>query len=196
MTLMKVDLPKVEIALGAITFPETQSIYQQLHNYPVGATGKDRAGETKGAKYNIQPVQREFLSGLDAYLCIRGNERLEEQVREGLCRGGRSLCEGRLRYGIPFLGDNNFMIDVLREEPALVPAFWYRRLTEELGLVTGRCRLTAWIDRADMTRTVSYLYAPTRDAMNTIPQEAWTLIAPPAQKSRSVGEGKKRNERT
>ena len=87
----------------------------------------------KERKYNIQPVQREFLSGLDAYLCLRGNESLEEQVREGLRQGGRSLCEGRARYGIPFLGDNNFMIDVLREEPILGPAFWYRRLTGEVG---------------------------------------------------------------
>ena len=191
MTLMKSGLPRVEIALGAIIFPETQSIYQQLHNYPVGATGKDRAAETKGAKYNIQPVQREFLSGLDAYLCLRGNESLEEQVREGLRHGARSLCEGRPRYGIPFLGDNNFMIDVLREEPVLGPAFWYRRLTGELGPVTGRCRLTAWIDRTDMTRTVTYLYAPTRDGVSAIPEEAWTLIAPPAENPGSGRQGRK-----
>ena len=191
MTLMKSGLPQVEIALGAITFPETQSIYQQLHNYPVGATGKDRAAETKGAKYNIQPVQREFLSGLDAYLCLRGNESLEEQVREGLHHGARSLCEGRPRYGIPFLGDNNFMIDVLREEPVLGPAFWYRRLTGELGPVTGRCRLTVWIDRADMTRTVTYLYAPTSDGVTAIPEEAWTLIAPPPKNPGSGRQGRK-----
>ena len=191
MTLMKSGLPQVEIALGAITFPETQSIYQQLHNYPVGATGKDRAAETKGGKYNIQPVQREFLSGLDAYLCLRGNESLEEQVRQGLRHGARSLCEGRPRYGIPFLGDNNFMIDVLREEPVLGPAFWYRRLTGELGPVMGRCRLTAWIDRTDMTRTVTYLYAPTSDGVTAIPEEAWTLIAPPAENPGSGRQGRK-----
>ncbi len=192
MTLMKFGLPRVEIALGAITFPETQSIYQQLHNYPVGATGKDRAAETKGAKYNIQPVQREFLSGLDAYLCLRGNGRLEGQVSEGLRQGGRSLCEGRPRYGIPFLGDNNFMIDVLREEPVLGPAFWYRRLTGELGPITGRCRLTAWIDRADMSRTVAYLYAPTKDVVAAVPEEAWTLIAPPSETPLSVTKGRKK----
>jgi CRISPR-associated protein Cas5t len=192
MTLMKLGLPRVEIALGAITFPESQSIYQQLHNYPVGATGKDRVKETKGAKYNVQPVRREFLSGLDAYLCLRGNESLEAQVRQGLRQGGRSLCEGRPRYGIPFLGDNNFMIDVLREEPVLGPAFWYRRLTGELGPITGRCRLTAWIDRADMTRTVAYLYAPTRDIVTAIPEEAWTLIAPPSETPLSVTKGRKK----
>jgi CRISPR-associated protein Cas5t len=193
MTLMKFDLPQVEIALGAISFPETQSVYQQLHNYPVGATGKDRAKETKGAKYNIQPVRREFLSGIDAYVCVRGNDQLEVQVKDGLRHGLRSLCEGRPRYGIPFLGDNNFMIDVLREEHVLGPAFWYRRLTGELGPITGRCRLTAWIDRADMTRTVSYLYAPTKGIVAAIPEDAWTLITPP---SKTLTKGEKRSERS
>src|SRR5215813_7303389 len=181
MTLTKPGLPRAEIALGAVRFPEVQSIYQQLHNYPVGATWKDRAKETKGAKYNIQPVRREYLADLDAYLCLRGNQELEGQVREGLHRGVRSLCEGRSRYGIPFLGDNNFMIDVLREEPALTPAYWYKRLTNEVGPVTGRCRLTVWVDRADMTRTLAYSYAPTQDAVTEIPEEAWTLIAPPSE---------------
>jgi CRISPR-associated protein Cas5t len=181
MTLLKSGLPRVEIALGAITFPETQSIYQQLHNYPVGATGKDRVAETKGAKYNIQPVRREFLSGVDAYVCLRGNENLEGQVREGLRQGARLLCDGRPRYGIPFLGDNNLMIDVLREEPVPEEAFWYRRLASDLHPVPRRCRLTAWVDRADMTRTVAYLYAPTRDTAAAIPEDAWTLIIPPPE---------------
>src|ERR1017187_95754 len=55
MTLMRRDLPALEMALGAVTLPEVHSIYQQLHNYPVGASGKERAGDCKGAKYNIQP---------------------------------------------------------------------------------------------------------------------------------------------
>lgn len=192
MTLTKPGLPRVAIAVGAVTFPEVQTIYQQLHNYPVGTTGKERAKEARGAKYNIQPVQREYLSGLDAYLCLRGNENLEGQVREGLRHGARSLTDGRPRYGIPFLGDNNFLIDVLREEPAPRPAYWYRRLTKEIGPVTRRCRLTVWIDRADMTRTVAYLYAPTTDAHTAIPEEAWTLIEPPSEIPVS---GKKRSKR-
>jgi CRISPR-associated protein Cas5t len=181
MTLTKLGLPRVEIALGAIVFPVVQSIYQQLHNYPVGAMGRERAQETKGTKYNIQPAQREFLCGLDAYLSIRGNESLEAQVRQGLHGGARSLMDGHPRYGIPFLGDNNFMIDFLREESPPQPAYWYRRLTHETDAVRERCRLTAWIDRADMTRTVAYLYAPTEDAVSAIPQDAWTPVEPPSR---------------
>jgi CRISPR-associated protein Cas5t len=181
MTLTKPGLPRAEIALGAVRFPEVQSIYQQLHNYPVGATGKDRAKETKGGKYNIQPVRREYLAGLDAYLCLRSNQDLEGRIKEGLRHGAWSLCEGRPRYGIPFLGDNNFMIDVLREEPAPRPAYWYKRLNKEVGAVTGRCRLTVWVDRTDMTRTLAYSYAPTKDSVAEVPEEAWTLIAPPSE---------------
>lgn len=180
MTLTRLGLPRVEIALGAVIFPVVQTIYQQLHNYPVGSTGRDRAQQTKGTKYNIQPVQREFLSGLDAYLSIRGNESLEAQVRQGLHGGAHSLADDQPRYGIPFFGDNNFMIDFLREESTPQPAYWYRRLTREIDTVRGRCRLTAWVDRADMTRTVAYLYAPTEDAVSAIPENSWTAIEAPS----------------
>lgn len=180
MTLTRSELPSVEIALGAIRLPEVQSVYQQLHNYPVGQTGKDRAGDSKGAKYNIQPVRREFLSGLDSYVCLRGNDRLEQLVRTGLQEGTRWAPRGSSRYGIPFLGDNNFMIDVLSEERSLGPAHWYTRLdSAEDGPVDGRCRLTVWIDRIDMTRTHALLYAPMKVAVATIPENAWTTIGPP-----------------
>lgn len=182
MTLMRLGLPRVEVALGAVAFPEVQSIYQQLHNYPVGATGKGRAEECKGAKYNIQPARREFLSDLNAYVCLRGNAALEEQVRTGLREGTRWMPEGHPRYGIPFLGDNSFVVDVLREEPSPGPAYWYRRLIrDDAGPMEGRCRLTIWIDRADMTRTQALLYAPTKTAVSAVPEDAWTPIEPPTE---------------
>jgi CRISPR-associated protein Cas5t len=181
MTLMKLGLPKAEIALGAIVFPEIQSVYQQLHNYPVGSTGKERAKESKGTKYNIQPIRREFLSGLDAYICLRGNSELEEQARVGLQEGAQWTPKDHLRYGIPFLGDNNFMVDILREEPFPGPAYWYKQMTsDEAASVDRRCRLTVWIDRADMSRTRAFVYAPLQDATSAIPERAWTLIEPPS----------------
>src|SRR5437899_1116204 len=48
-SLMRPGLPKVRLALGAPTseasdpYPRVQTVYQQLHNYPVGASGSDRA---------------------------------------------------------------------------------------------------------------------------------------------------------
>lgn len=193
MTLTKLGLPRADIALGAIVLPEIQSIYQQLHNYPVGSTGKEWAKESKGAKYNIQPIRREFLSGLDAYICLRGNSELEERARAGLREGTQWAPEGRLRYGVLFLGDNNFMVDVLQEESAPGSAYWYRRLTpDEVSSVERRCRLTVWINRADMTRTQALLYAPTQDAVSAIPEEAWTLIEPPAESFATKRGGKRK----
>jgi CRISPR-associated protein Cas5t len=179
MTLMRGDLPEVEIALGAVAFPRVQSIFQQLHNYPVGATGKGRAPECKGAKYNIQPIRREFLSGVDGYLCIRGNETLEGQARHGL-KGGNPP-DGLRRYGIPFLGDNSFMLDVLREEdPPKEEAHWYQHLARlEPGQAVRYSRLSVWIDRANQTRTVAHLYAPAKERSKEPPDDAWTSICPP-----------------
>jgi len=173
MTLMRTDLPDVQVALGAVAFPGVQTIYQQLHNYPVGDTGKEHAPECKGAKYNIQPIRREFLSDIDACIYLRGNSDLEQKVRSTI-RPSEDA-----RYGIPFLGDNNFMIDVVREEADPQPAYWYRRLTREDTAGQLRpCRLTVWIDRADMTRTITGLYAPTNERQVEPPEEAWTAVGP------------------
>lgn len=199
MTLTRLGLPRVQIALGAVSsphgaasFPETQSIYQQLHNYPVGTTGQDHADACKGAKYNIQPVRREFLSGLDAYICLRENADLQEQVREGLRTGARWAPDGQYRYGIPFLGDNNFMIDVLKEEPSPGRAHWYRRLTkDDSGLSDRQCRLTVWIARDDMSQTQAFLYAPLKDPVAEIPESAWTTLEPPSESQASKKRSKK-----
>ena len=190
MTLMRSNLPRAEIALGPINFPAVHTLYQQLHNYPVGITGKERAVECKGTKYNIQPVRREFLSGIQGYVCMRGNDSLESQVRSGLAGAGRP--DGIPRYGIPFLGDNSFMVDVLREEaPPRQLAYWYRSMARlEPGKAGRHVRLTAWIDRADQTRTVARLYEPAEKPSSGPPEDeaAWTVVEPPAEVTMSSTE--------
>jgi CRISPR-associated protein Cas5t len=158
-------------------------LYQQLHNYPVGASGRGRRDDAKGGKYNITPVRREFLADLRAYVCFDFIEEpeIEDTIRH--CLTGLPLKTGA-RYGLPFLGDNAFLIDrlELREEPVM--ALWYRRLTSgaEIGLVARSARLTIWIDRADFSKTKSAVFVP-----DDVPVEdsqdpdwtAWTLIQPP-----------------
>ena len=73
MTVTRFGLPPARIAIGADPnhpLPAVQTIFQQLHNYPVGASGKERKDDAKGNKYNITPVRREFLSGLHAVVAI------------------------------------------------------------------------------------------------------------------------------
>lgn len=173
MTLTRKDLPKVKVALGALYFPQVQSLYQQGHNYPVGNTGAERAPQTKGNKYNITPLRRELLSSLCAYLCLDENSDLEQQIRDSLA--GRYNTS---RYGLPFLGDNNFMIDVLREETERQPAYWYEKITDhdDRGPRPRTTRLTITIDRQNMANTKSALFAPTLEKTNSIPEDAWVPI--------------------
>src|SRR5438477_381989 len=106
-SLTRSGLPTLRLALGAPAadghdpYPIVQTIYQQLHNYPVGTSGQERADSAKGSKYNITPVRRELLSGLQALICIDGNPDLEARLRRGL-QGDFNDS----RYGVPFLGDN------------------------------------------------------------------------------------------
>lgn len=172
MTLIASDLPPVELALAARQFPESQSIYQQLHNYPVGSSGKERKPLAKGSKYNIVPARRALLSNIDGYIAVRGDARLADRIRRGLAG------EFDSRYGLPFLGDNNFLLDKIAPVDTTAPAHWYCVADETLSLADGQepARLTITIDRADMSRTRSKLFAPTAQPVEAIPDTAWVTV--------------------
>jgi CRISPR-associated protein Cas5t len=109
------NLPAVRLALGVVgDMPVRQSLYQQLHNYPVGQAGKDRA--IYGQKYNIQPIRRDLLSGLRAIIAMDTSSWLEERVRQGLRQGARYSPEGKPRYGLAHAGDNNLLLSRLEED--------------------------------------------------------------------------------
>jgi len=172
LTQTRPDLPRTRLALGALRLPVVQTIYQQLHNYPVGESGRERERASWGSKFNIQPVRREYLAGIEGYVVLDGNPSLESNVRAGL-HGGHPE-----RYGIPFLGDNDFLIDVLREEPAPSPAQWYEQVgPDEPPSDVLPSRLTVWVDRNDSSRTRSALYRPTAKQAE-VPAGAWTELPP------------------
>ena len=186
MTVTNTDLPAARIALGALgstiqaALPTVQTIYQQLHNYPVGASGKQRKEDTKGNKYNITPVRREFLANLRAIIALDfpDHPEIEAAIRQAL---DRTRSQSLLRYGLPFVGDNNFMIDKLAilDQPA--SAFWFCRLDEsvEASSAPMSTRLTTWVNRQDMSLTQSFLFAPQSHAVEEIPEAAWSKIEPP-----------------
>lgn len=191
-TVARSGLPQARIALGASgvkfwrgrsipladgeeAFPRVQTVYQQLHNYPVGASGGDRAETTFGNKYNITPVRRELLVTLRAVIALEASPELEGKIRRGI---GGSLQAAR--YGLPFLGDNAFLPDRIELLETMPSAYWYERLITDGEKVRQRAtRLTVWIDRADMSRTRSELYAPGGSPSTAIPSVAWTEINPP-----------------
>jgi CRISPR-associated protein Cas5t len=180
-TLMRSDLPAVKIALGApkgeslgTSLPTVQTIYQQLHNYPVGQSGMP-AELMKGAKNNITPVRREFLCNLRCYVCLDGNAILEDRIRRGLSGEFNAT-----RYGIPFLGDNQFLLDRLHveAEERRRPAYWFETITEASGTRPRphTTRLTIAVDRADMSKTVSRLFCPTQTPTHSPPENAWVHV--------------------
>jgi CRISPR-associated protein Cas5t len=166
-------LPKVEIALGSRgELPRQQSMFQQLHNYPVGNSGKEHQEAAKGSKYNITPARRAFLSGIHAYIAVRGDEALEEQVLDGL--SGRSPRA----YGLPFAGDNSFLPDRLEAVEKLKPARWYEPVAaeDEDGARDDITRLTVSIDRISQENTRSALFAPQKTPAAEIPESAWVTV--------------------
>ena len=193
MTLIKKSgLPEMDIALGApvnckawkwgqsleegesSVFPAMQQLYQQLHNYPVGKQGKEHAPHTKGNKYNITPVHRSFLSGLRAVACFRNYQPddIGERARNGL-RG-----EIKRGYGLPFLGDSNFLpdrIEILESPP---PCRWFVPVVAGEGQPPHQRvgRLTITIDRADSSRTRSGLFGPSPEETDAIPEAAWVPV--------------------
>lgn len=174
MNVIAAGLPAISIALGALALPSQQRIYQQLHNYPIGAdAGAQYEAGAKGRKYNISPASRSFLSDLRAYVCLEGNQELEQLVLEGLA-GRRPRA-----YGLPFLGDNNLLIDRLEPVERREPAYWFERIETDDGdgIHPGTTRLTVTIDRANMAGTRSFLYAPTGAKTVEIPGRAWTAVA-------------------
>lgn len=192
-TLTKASLPPAEVAVGVPEFlvrrgkacpweqgdlfPRVQTLFQQLHNYPVGKSGEERAESAKGNKYNITPVRREFLSGLRAVIAIRGNDELADRVRRGLAG---EFTSGR--YGIPFLGDNAFVLDRLEAIAEPGPVRWFEKITPEadIGIRQRATRLTVLIDRAELSRTTSALFAPQEQAVTGDPPLlAWNLMNPP-----------------
>lgn len=170
-TLIRDDIPNLCLAIGTVagTNSEICSLYQQLHSYPVGNSGKELALRTHGAKYWIVPVRRELLVGLDVILGIQADDGLFKRIRQGL-RG--ELEEPR--YGFPFAGDNNFLFDQINivAQPPLT--HWYAQMLPDEPPRQSSCRLTVSIDRADNSKTTNFLYAPVKEASNYPPDAAWT----------------------
>lgn len=189
-SLTRPGLPAVELAVGVPVvelfgprrgqavpeedlYPRMQSVYQQLHNYPVGSSGKERAESCRGNKYNITPVRREFLSGVRAVVALRGEPDFEERVVRGL---NGQLNTGR--YGVPFLGDNAFPLDRIAVVRESVPVRWFEQQdSDSPGIKDHVTRLTVQINRADLSQTRSGLFAPGEPTPSSEPSpRSWVTI--------------------
>lgn len=172
-------LPKFELAVGLAAgaeLPAVGSLFQQLHNYSVGNNAGIRPEFALGRKNNIAPVRREFLADLRAVVAVRADDAgFLDEIRAGL-RGGRN----DRRYGLPFLGDNNFLPDRI-EEVERAPARWFCLVGADRGGKPrpGTTRLTAFVDRTSPVGTRSALFAPAESATAEPPAEAFVLVGDP-----------------
>lgn len=163
------DAPPLCIAVGDLVSAEVATVYQQLHGYPVGNSGKELQALAHGQKYWIAPAKREVLVGLDCIIGARGDASVLERIRRGL----RGDLQGE-RYGIPFAGDNSFFFERLDLVEPVLPARWYTPVVDA-GPAPRSARLTVSIDRQDSSRTVTRLFAP-GEPMVTPPDAAWQWV--------------------
>lgn len=173
-TPIRQDIPKVCLAIGTKIRPEKlekSSLYQQLHSYPVGSSGKEMSARTHGAKYWISPVRREILVNLDLVIGVKTSDlELLNRVEQGLAG---KLNESR--YGLPFVGENNFLfdrIDIIAEPTKEI--YWYEQMSANEPPRKGSCRLTIGIHRTDSSKTINKLYAPILEPNQYPSNKAWT----------------------
>jgi CRISPR-associated protein Cas5t len=174
VTPIRKDAPRFRVAVARVGAPfEVASLYQQLHTYPVGNSGKELQLDVRarGAKYWIAPARREFLVDPHLLVAVDAEPALRGQVDDGLAgRGARA-------YGLPFLGDNQLLVDsiAVSDEPPCEAA-WYERWDGAGPVRPGSCRLTTRIDREQSARTEVPLFAPR--SSTTIPATAWVEVGP------------------
>jgi CRISPR-associated protein Cas5t len=172
ITQIRKDLPCLELAIGSVadSVSEVSTLYQQLHSYPVGNSGKDDLKPlAKGAKFWITPVRRELLVGLDMVLGVRGDKEVIAKAIQGL-KGEFNPT----RYGLPFAGDNNFLFDRIEPIQEIPPTHWYVKMQGNSSPMAGSCYLTVGIDRSDNSKTSRFLYAPESEPSVEPPKTAWT----------------------
>ena len=168
--------------------PGSAVLFQQLHALPVGATNKHRIPLTKGNKHHISPGRRQVLVGLKGLCYLRGHPEVEELLRVSL----ETAPDKEDRYGLPFLGDNSFMLeelDLLRPEEEF-PVSWVVRDEEEddfdlLGFPeqasSSPFRLTIWADRVGMSETRSDFFVTETGVSTRPPDSAWVRVGPPVE---------------
>lgn len=171
VTTIRPDAPHLDVAVGVARAGQLSTLYQQLHAYPVGNSGKELQARAHGQKYWIAPAKREVLVGLRCVVAVRGAAAVVDQIPKGLA--GTLTNE---RYGLPFAGDNQFLFDRIDVVDNTILARWFVPL-QPGSTAKESTRLTTLIDRTDASRTKSPLFAPTATPC-ICPDDAWVDIGP------------------
>ncbi len=170
ITPIRSDLPTLRLAFGRVasTTSQVSVLLQNMHNYPVGATGKERKAKAHGTKYWIEPTYREIIVNLDMMLGIQADPKLISRICQGL--NGK---DDPPRYGLPFAGDNNFLFDRIECVEKPLPTHWFVPIKSNLDLEPGAVSLTVELDRRNPSQTKSFLFSATKNAITLLPDREW-----------------------
>ncbi len=172
--------------------PGRAVLFQQLHTIPVGSSSKERKPLTKGNKHHIAPARRELLTTFRGICAVDATAEFEERLVAQIADPDPLQENGQQRYGVPFLGDNNFFLEELAiAQPDETPVDWLvvsSEPEEEDDLLGGNSsgspedtfpfRLTLWADRTGMKGTRDAMFATRPGTLDLIPEEAWVEVGP------------------
>ena len=165
--------PSGRIAVGAVEhFPTVQVNCQQMHNYPVGPTGKKQ--RLIAPARNITSSSRSGSSSPTfvwrsrwtlTKICWTGCEPVSSAVLTGSATSevSFSLVTGTSRPAM----------SCLPRRPRRHTGSGQSSDRERIGDVRHSTYLTIRIDRTDSSKTVSKLFCPVSEATSVIPVEAW-----------------------
>lgn len=211
-TETKAGLPRFRVASAAVEarafdhsfasltaesrMPGRAMLFQQLHTVPVGSSSKERIPATKGNKHHIAPARRELLTTLRGICAVQASTELEARIVEGLNQPSELLLGEGERYGLPFLGDNNFFLEELaliepRDEDVDWLVLSLPRSTkdeddddntddDESPEDSFPFRLTIWADRTGMKGTRDAMFRKQAGSLRHPPEGAWIEVGPPS----------------
>jgi CRISPR-associated protein Cas5t len=170
ITPIRSNLPALKLAFGRVagSNSEISVLLQNMHNYPIGKTGKEHKTKTHGNKYWIELTYREIIVNLDIILGVQADSELITRIREELDGKSDRPC-----YGFPFAGDNNFLFDRIDFLDKPLPTHWFLSVNSNLELESGAVSLTVKIDRQNPSQTKSLLFSATKNAMSFLPDSEW-----------------------
>lgn len=174
-------LPQLELASGLrVTQGPAHSFSPAQESPRQFARRGSSEGLPRRQSLLTHAARSEFLLGLRGVCLVRGDEELQEWLLEALEEPTQELESGQQRYGLPFLGDNNFFLEELaplpeREESVqwLVDAKVVEPDDGERSLA-----LTTWVDREETTGTRFQRFVCRPGRLREPLEEAWVSVGP------------------
>jgi CRISPR-associated protein Cas5t len=141
---------------------------------PVGEVSKKHKPMTKGNKHHIALASRGLLTTFCGVCAVDADPTLETLLTTQLDAPSPKLSCGSPRYGLPFLGDNNFFLEelsLIKPDPTEVD--W---LVNEKG--PAPFRLTVAVDRAGISNTRQRDFTLQPGPLHSPPPSAWVQVGP------------------